>query len=556
VVGGSLRTARWAGRAAAGAARGATRGASRLVRAEDGQSLPIVLGLVTFLFLVGAALAAHASTALRAGSAGAVEAGDLYAADGGAELGIWWRRNGLAGDPPTVALNGRAVTTTVSATGGGGGGVGGTGWPQWGFDPQSRAVSDGAGPAAYGERWASFPTVPQGATPASPAVADDGFVYVGGTDGLRAYRPDGALAWTFLSSSQSPALGSFIGTPAIVTVGGSRVIVAATDGAAGTASAAVALAEDAGQTGATLRWAHGLGTGAGTGFVGGPRVNAAGTRAYLAARNSTVYAFDTTATGANPPLWSGATGGAVLVPVCLNAAGDRIYVATSTGILRSYAATTGVQQWTRTVADGAALSAPAFRQLGPRAHVYVATGSNQTVRAIRDQGNSSQESWSLALGTAAFATPALSGAGENALFVAADDGSIRKLEDIGPINQLRWTFSPSTTAIRSTLVLDANGALYHGDESGLLRRVLDGGTSASTAWGQAVGLGAVRSGLALGPAADLYAMTASGRLLAVGPGAAPALVTVTATAGSSTVTTTYEDPGAGAPALDTWTTSR
>jgi hypothetical protein len=91
--------------------------AARLHRDEAGQSLPIVLALVTFLFLVGGALALHASTALRATVANEDQADDLHAADAGAELGIWWHRAGNAGSPPAITINGRTVTTTVSIAG-------------------------------------------------------------------------------------------------------------------------------------------------------------------------------------------------------------------------------------------------------------------------------------------------------------------------------------------------------------------------------------------------------------------------------------------------------
>ena len=47
---------------------------------ESGQVLPIVLGLVAFIFIIGTALAAQASTALRAGAANSNEADLLLAA--------------------------------------------------------------------------------------------------------------------------------------------------------------------------------------------------------------------------------------------------------------------------------------------------------------------------------------------------------------------------------------------------------------------------------------------------------------------------------------------
>lgn len=85
---------------------------------ERGQSLVIVLGLITFLFLMGSAMAAHVSVALRSTAAGDAQADAFHAADAGAELGIWWQRNGRAGDPPAITVNGTTVTTTITTAGG------------------------------------------------------------------------------------------------------------------------------------------------------------------------------------------------------------------------------------------------------------------------------------------------------------------------------------------------------------------------------------------------------------------------------------------------------
>ena len=90
---------------------------ARLHRDERGQSLAIILTLVTVLFLMGSALAVHASVALRTTVANEAQAGDLYAADAGAELGMWWQRNGNAGNPPNITVNGLTVNSTVGITG-------------------------------------------------------------------------------------------------------------------------------------------------------------------------------------------------------------------------------------------------------------------------------------------------------------------------------------------------------------------------------------------------------------------------------------------------------
>jgi len=530
--------------------------ARRLQRDERGQALPIVLVLVLVLFLLGSALAMHTSLALRTTAANEGEANDLYAADAGVELGIWWNRQGLAGNPPAITLNGNSVATTVSTVAGGGGGSG-PGWLQWGYNGRSWAVSGGPGPAAYAARWITFPTVPQGATLASPTVASDGFVYVGASDGLRAYRPDGQLAWSFLSASQSPVLGAFIGSPAITTIGTQRAIVVATDGAAASASTVFGLLENAAQTGVSVRWSYTLGSGAGIGFVGGAKLNASGTRAFVGARNGTLYAFDTTATGGVSPLWSAAAGGSVTVPPVLNATETRVYSATATGILRAFDTTSGAQAWTRTVAAGAVLSAPVFRDTGSRQHLYVATGTNRTVRAIRDNGPTSVQDWSVALPADAFSAPVLRSVGaQNFLYVAADDGSVRKIEDLNTSGPVRWTHAATASRIRSSLGMESGGLLYVGDDGGRIIAITDGGTSASTAWSQALGLGAVASELVVGTDRDLYAVAGSGRLVAVGCTPPAAMVTVTATAGAATAATTYCDSGSAAPILLTWAVTR
>src|SRR5215216_3365082 len=91
----------------------------RIHRDERGQSLVIVLSLITLLFLLGSAMAVHASVALRATRTSAGQGNDFYAADAATELGIWWQRNGKAGNPPNQTINGVTTTTTITSSGGG-----------------------------------------------------------------------------------------------------------------------------------------------------------------------------------------------------------------------------------------------------------------------------------------------------------------------------------------------------------------------------------------------------------------------------------------------------
>jgi Tfp pilus assembly protein PilX len=93
----------------------------RLHRDQRGQSLVIVLSLITIMFLLGSSLAVHASVALRSTRASEGQGDEFYAADAATELGIWWQRNGKAGNPPAQTINGVTTSTTISTAGGGGG---------------------------------------------------------------------------------------------------------------------------------------------------------------------------------------------------------------------------------------------------------------------------------------------------------------------------------------------------------------------------------------------------------------------------------------------------
>lgn len=528
----------------------------RVHRDESGQSLVVVLSLVMFLFLIGSALAMQASVALRTTAAGRDQAGALYAADGGAELGIWWQRQGNAGNPPSTTLNGTSVATSVASAGGAA--PTGAGWLHSGFNGRSWSLSSEPGPAGSGARWSPHPTVPQGARVATPVVGNDGYVYVGGTDGLYAFTPSGLPAWSFASASQVPVTGGFIGSPAILTTGsGARMIVAATEGTATTASRVFGLTENATRTAVTVTWSFSLGNGSGVGFVGGLKLNAAGTRVFLGAQNGTLYAFSTAAAGNNPPLWTAAVGGAVTTAPSLNTAETRVYAATSTGLLRAYNATTGAQFWTRTVSAGSVLTAPIFASTTARDQVYVASGANSTLYAVRDNGNGAQASWNLPLGAAASSTPAVRVVGTQVfVFVATDAGTIRKVEDLSTSGPVLWTHTPAASAIRSGLAVDSAGAVYYGDEAGAVRRIADAGVTASTTWTATPAAGAVRSAVAIGVADDLYAATAGSRLIAIGPVAARPTVTVVASAGGTVVTTTYPSSGPAAPTLGGWSVTR
>jgi len=114
-------------------------------RNEVGQSLVIVLSLITLLFLLGSSLAVHASVALRTTRTSAGQGDEFYAADAATELGVWWQRNGKAGNPPVQTINGITTSTTITSTPGAGGTCPADAKPLWlsGFESGKLSQNNG-----------------------------------------------------------------------------------------------------------------------------------------------------------------------------------------------------------------------------------------------------------------------------------------------------------------------------------------------------------------------------------------------------------------------------
>jgi outer membrane protein assembly factor BamB len=538
---------------------------ARLHADQSGQALPIVLALITVIFLLGSSLAGHVSVALRAATRSMAHAGSVYAAEGAAELAVWWQRNGRSGNPPSITLNGVAATATITFTGVA---INGSGWPQWAFDSNSSSRSTQSGPASYGQRFAAPNLGSQAADQSSPVVGPDGFVYVGSSGaspGLYAYKPDGTLAYSWSTGSSAIKVS---GTPALLaTSGGARMIVVATNATtAGTASTIHGLTESAAQNGVSVSWSFSPGIGTGLGFLAGAKLNAAGTRAYIGAQNRIVYAFDTSSTGTATPLWTRTLGASVGVPVALNGDGSRLYAASTGRTLYALSTTDGSQKWSVTVPGGSStLAAPVFAQVGGRDHIYLVTGQDKNLRAYADTGVAQVLDWTVDFTRAgsngnkrANSPPALSASGT--MYVGLDNGEVWKVEDQGiAVCSAAACASGSQWLLTLSGALDAapargsDGAIYFGNTAGSLYRVIDNGLSGSSSWSQALGLGAMaaNTGLAIGNSSDLYGFTASGRLFAVGGTYSGPACSIVASAGGSTVSGSYSTPWSGAFA--SWT---
>jgi len=337
------------------------------------------------------------------------------------------------------------------------------------------------------------------------------------------------------------------------------MIVAATNGtgtsSTGTYSVVYGLTENANHTGVSVTWSYaGVGRGNAKGFIASPKLNGAGTRAYIGAQNGTLYAFDTSASGSATPLWTAAVGGAVSAPVGLNAANDRVYAVSGTDI-KAFDAS-GNPQWTFTSTGNATLSGPVYQVAGSRNHVYVLTGGDHRIRAIHDGGATATQDWNVDLGSQTWSAPAVAVVGTQVRVYLGDNaGDLSKFIDNGTAVTASWSQVAVGSAIQSGLAIDNNGTIFYGTAGGHLVRLTDIDSNAtSLVW--SVGLGAISSGLAIGPDGDLYAMTGNGRLLAIGASLVPSTVTVTAVAGQNSVTLAYPYVGSGSPTLSSWTTAR
>jgi hypothetical protein len=534
---------------------------------ESGQALPVVLVLITVIFLLGTSLAGKVSVALRATSGNVAGASSVYAADGAAELAIWWQRQGRPGNPPSITLNGVTASAMISVAGGT---PSGSGWPQIAFDANSSASSGQAGPATYSQRFSAPNLGPQATAFSSPVVGRDGYLYVGSSGsspGLYAYRPDGTLAYSWSTGDTAIQVS---GTPALLTTsGGARMIVVATNATtSATASTIYGLTENSGQTAVSVTWSYSVGTGAGRGFLAGVKLNSSGSRAYVGAQNGIVYAFDTGATGTVIPLWTTTLGAwtSVATPVVLNGNGSRLYAVTTGNDLYALSTTSGAQQWSVAIHGGqVTLTTPVFRSVNGRDHIYLVTGGDRQLRTYADLGSSPTVDWTISFNKGgsgsssyAYGPPALGASGQ--LYVGLDNGEIWKIEDQGTTvcspescpSGSEWVLSLSGS-LRAGPARGNDGALYFGNTAGSLYRVLDNGSNGSSSWSQALGLGAIAAGsdLAIGNDTDLYGFTSSGRLFAVGPAFTSGSCTITASAGGSSITTGYSLPWTGS--LASWT---
>jgi hypothetical protein len=398
-------------------------------RDDSGQALPIVLGLITFIFIVGTAVAVQASAALRAGAANARQAAELLAADAGGEFGIWSAvvsdatcRGGIAaGTSTTITVNSQPVT--VYATGATGWTYTGNAWGQAGFDAGNlKKSTTSTGPASMSQSR----TIPISNTgqnkveyKGAPVVASNGYWYVARRDGLEARRPDGTMAWCF-SSSKSKVKGVYSGTPALLepSGGGSRVLFIGQDDRPGSGAEFDAIEEivtGPSLIGSTIKWCYSLSKTPGTrAFWSSPKISNG--RVYVASNLGYVYAFNTNAsgdcrTGSDAPyVWRTAIPGSprICAPPAINPNPSlhRLYVIGDDGALRALDLDNGNLIWTISdipAPQGGTWNCPdptgITQAAMPNAPVYVQDAARDIIIISSDKVRGYRDDGSIAAGT-------------------------------------------------------------------------------------------------------------------------------------------------------------
>jgi outer membrane protein assembly factor BamB len=257
----------------------------------------------------------------------------------------------------------------------------------------------------------------------SPAVGQDGTIYVGSSDkNLYAIHPDASLKWTYRASAMvtsCPAVGA--------------------DGAVyfGAASALLAVNPDG-----SLRWSAPA-----PGAIHGSAAIGTGGTVYVGATDGTILAVNPNGT----VRWQFTTGGSIESSPAISPEGT-LYVGSFDG--RLYALwLNGGQKWSF-LTGGPIISSPA---IGKDGTVYVGSTDGK-IYAINPNGT---RRWDSARGGAVRSSPAIGDDG--VLYIGADNGSLAALD--AATGQLRWEYL-APAAIQSSPALADDGTVYVGCNDG------------------------------------------------------------------------------------------
>jgi len=333
-----------------------------------------------------------------------------------------------------------------------------TQWAMFGHDPSHTRRSPYKGPSSPVKRW-EFET--QGSVSSSPAVAPDGTIYVGSSDGnVYALDPEtGMLIWKYNTGSyvtSSPA----IGPDGKVYVGSSNAKLYAFNGATG-----------------VKVWEYQTGNG----VYSSPAIGTDGT-VYVGSSDGNVYALDPE-TGLL--IWKYNTGSKVNSSPAIGPDG-KTYVGSSNGKLHAFNGATGVKVWEYQT-GGPVESSPA---IGSGGTVYVGSDDGKLYAL---NGATGAKQWEYQAGSYVTSSPAMTS--DNAICFGSHDGKVRALN--GTTGSKVWEYQTGFP-VTSSPTIGSDGTVYVGSHNGKLYAI--NGTNGVKRWEYQTGGGSPASYIHSSPA--------------------------------------------------------
>lgn len=327
-------------------------------------------------------------------------------------------------------------------------------WPMFRFNATRSGSCSYGGPEQLGLRWYFLAG---GSVESSPAIGNDGVIYVGSTDSrLYAINPDGSLAWSYTTG------GSVVSSPAVGAIG--TIYVGSTDGFL------YALTPQG-----SLLWRYETGAG----ITSSPALGADGA-VYVGSADGYLYAIEPSGT----LRWRYQTGGPIDSSPALDATGA-VYVGSADSYL--YTLTPGGALAWRYLVGAAIHSSPALDANGT---VYFGSDDHY-LYALSSTGGLL---WRYQTGGAIAASPAVSNQGT--IYIGSDDKYFYALT---PEGELLWRRS-TVERTESSPIIDAGGSVFFGSDSGYVYAVDSEG---ATLWTQYLG-SAVATSPALATDGTLY----------------------------------------------------
>ena len=263
----------------------------------------------------------------------------------------------------------------------------------------------------------------RGPTLCSPAVGQDGTIYIGSSDrNLYAVRPDGTLKWTFWASAPVTSCSAVGADGTVYFAAASSLFAVYPDG--------------------SIRWS----APASAAIHGAPAIGVRGT-IYVGATDGTLLAINPNGT----TRWQFTTGGSVESSPAIDAEGN-IHFGSFDGSL--YAVWPNGQQKWKFATGGPIIASPAIGQDGT---IYVGSADGK-LYAVNPDGSMK---WQTIRGGAVNSSVAVGADG--AVYVGADNGTLAVLE--GATGRMRWEYL-APAAIRSSPALADDGTVYFGCNDG------------------------------------------------------------------------------------------